>query len=141
MSKTTKPLGALGLLTLCGLPSSALAAGVSDGSSVTVSSSQVLNEYAELASSVSAGATTLTVTDIGDLDERSSGTYAQGSVDAGTLLLVIQMQGASFTTSDSSSFGTHAAVSFVLGHRLADKFSEASNFPWRSLAVCEFWAA
>ena len=100
----------LGLLALCGLSSSAFAAGVSDGSSVVVTSEVVLNEYAELALDVAAGASTLSVTDIGDLDERTSGTFAQNSIDQGTLLLVIQMQGADFTTTNAASFGTLSAT-------------------------------
>ena len=100
----------LGLLALCGLSSSAFAAGVSDGSSVAVTSEVVLNEYAELASDVAAGATSLSVTDIGDLDERTSGNFAQTAVDQGTLLLVIQMQGADFSTTNAASFGTVSAT-------------------------------
>ena len=83
---------------------------MSDGSSVVVTSEVVLNEYAELALDVAAGASTLSVTDIGDLDERTSGTFAQNSIDQGTLLLVIQMQGADFTTTNAASFGTLSAT-------------------------------
>jgi MYXO-CTERM domain-containing protein len=74
-----------------------------DGATTITAANTVLNQYAVLAADVTAGATTLTVTDIADLDASTNG---WGRLAPGDLLMVVQMQGATIDTSDSRSYGT-----------------------------------
>lgn len=72
-----------------------------DGSKTIASASVILNEFTALTSSAAVGATTISVA--------SSSLNANGrfssSLSAGDLILIIQMQGASITTTDISTYG------------------------------------
>lgn len=72
-----------------------------DGALTVSTQNTVLNAYSALAADAAAGATSLVITSAGQLDLPAP----MGPLDAGDLLLVIQMQGAVIDTSDSISFG------------------------------------
>ncbi len=61
----------------------------------------VVNAYAVLATDVAAGAASFSVTNVADL-----ATAGLGPVGAGDLLMLIQMQGATITTTDNAAYGT-----------------------------------
>lgn len=73
------------------------------GDYTVTSPDTVLNEYAVLAADALAGSSTITVTDIADLD---SPLPELGPLQADDVLMIIQMQGASIDTSNTSSYGT-----------------------------------
>ncbi len=68
----------------------------------TVSTSNVkLNEYTNLTANAASGATSLTVTN----SRLNSNSRFSGNMVAGELILIIQMQGATITTSDNANYG------------------------------------
>ncbi|QRN97239.1 OmpA family protein [Archangium violaceum] len=71
-----------------------------DGELTVSAAGTVLNRYAVLAADVSAGATTLELTNAPDLDSPEFGPLAVGD-----LLLIVQMQGAEMDTTDTESYG------------------------------------
>jgi len=75
-----------------------------DGSLTVAAANTILNRYAALSSSASAGGSSITVTDIANL-------YPNGIASApGDLLLIYQAQGATIDlTSNTSSYGTVTA--------------------------------
>ena len=72
-----------------------------DGAKTVTSANTILNEFTTLTANASAGASTISVS--------SSSLNANGrfssSLAAGDLILIIQMQGASITSNDNSSYG------------------------------------
>ncbi len=83
-----------------GLPSQERSVIGGDGPLTVSAPGTVLNRYAVLAADVSAGATSLEVTNAADLDDADF-----GPLSLGDLLFIVQMQGASIDTSDSASYG------------------------------------
>jgi uncharacterized repeat protein (TIGR01451 family) len=81
-------------------PSQEAALAGADGDA-TINAATTINQYAVLAADASAGATSIQVTDASDLNDP-----ALGPLEAGDLVFIIQMQGASIDTSDSPSYGT-----------------------------------
>jgi len=74
----------------------------------------ILNRYTSLASSAAAGATSITVSNITDLSGATSFTnsvnpYPTNALTVGDLILIVQMQGATIGTSNTSTYGTIAA--------------------------------
>lgn len=96
--------GTLGVVGVA-LPYLAVGAPASDGSLTVSTSGRVVNTYTSLASDVSAAATSFTVTDVNELDDTSSTPFATTDIGSGTLLLIVQMNGATVTTSNTSAFG------------------------------------
>ncbi|WP_224245435.1 Ig-like domain-containing protein [Hyalangium gracile] len=104
------------LLALCGIFATACEQTLSDASpptsqakalvgadgdfTVTVPNT-VLNRYAVLAADAAAGATSVQVTAATDLEDPNF-----GPLEAGDLVFIIQMQGASIDTSDGPAYGT-----------------------------------
>lgn len=84
-----------------GTSESALANPGKDGARTITAAGTIVNEYTTLSSNVSAGATSLTVA----ASSLNANSRFSGSLSAGDLVLIIQMQGASITTSDNSSYG------------------------------------
>jgi len=92
---------------------------LSPGSSATY----IVNRYSALASSAAAGANSVTVSSITDLSGSTSFTNSYNSFNtaaltAGDLVLVIQVQGASITTTDNSSYGNITAYNNVGNYEL-----------------------
>lgn len=79
----------------------------SNGDYTVISPDTVLNEYAVLAADALAGTSTITVTDITDLDSPIPGL---GPIGTGDLLMIIQMQGATIDTSNTVSYGSVTAL-------------------------------
>lgn len=78
---------------------------VGQDGTLSVSTNTVLNEYAVLSANAAVGATTITVSNASNLDSATFGALA-----AGDLLLIIQMQGATIDTTDTSAFGNVTAL-------------------------------
>ncbi|AKJ02477.1 putative repeat protein (TIGR01451 family) [Archangium gephyra] len=72
-----------------------------DGELTVTTANTVLNQYAAVATDVSAGATSLELVNAADL-----GSTRFGPLAAGDLVLIVQMQGAAIDTSDTASYGT-----------------------------------
>jgi hypothetical protein len=72
-----------------------------DGSKTITTANQIVNEFTNLTSNASAGATTISV---GSSSLNSNSRFSS-SLSAGDLILIIQMQGATITTTDNSSYG------------------------------------
>ncbi|HYH97927.1 OmpA family protein [Hyalangium sp.] len=72
-----------------------------DGDVTILAPDTILNRYAVLAADASAGATSIQVTAASDLNDPNF-----GPLEAGDVVFIIQMQGASIDTSDSPSYGT-----------------------------------
>ena len=87
----------------------------------TIDAGRVLNEYAALTADALAGATSINVADVTTLDS-----VAYGPLEAGDLLMIIQMQGADIDTSDTVSYG---AVTNLLGAGLYEFIEVASITP------------
>lgn len=73
-----------------------------DGTKTVTAANTIVNEYTTLSSNVSAGATSLSVA----ASSLNANSRFSGSLAAGDLILIIQMQGASISTSNSSSYGS-----------------------------------
>ncbi|MEZ4221550.1 MAG: MYXO-CTERM sorting domain-containing protein [Polyangiaceae bacterium] len=76
-----------------------------DGAVTVAAANAVLNEYGVLQGNVAAGATSLTVTNIANLNSTTFGALA-----AGDLVMIIQMRGASINTTDSVNYGSVTAL-------------------------------
>src|SRR5262249_26538123 len=74
-----------------------------NGVLTVASADQIINQYAVLAADVTAGATSITVTDIGDFKAASS-LFASG-LAAGDLIMIYQPQGATIEAPDDESYG------------------------------------
>ena len=85
-----------------GTSESALANPGKDGTKTITALNTIVNEYTTLSSNVSAGGTSLTVAS----STLNANSRFAGSLAAGDLVLIIQMQGASISTSDNSSYGS-----------------------------------
>ncbi|MBK9637551.1 MAG: T9SS type A sorting domain-containing protein [Bacteroidetes bacterium] len=72
-----------------------------DGAKTITALNTILNEFTSLTSNASAGATTISVSS----SSLNANSRFSSSLSAGDLILIIQMQGASITTSDNSSYG------------------------------------
>jgi hypothetical protein len=100
----------------------------SPGSSTTV----VANKYSALASSVSSGATSVTVSNIAQLAGSYSFTnsvnaFANDALEAGDLVMIVQMQGATITTTDNSSYGAITGYNNTGNYELRTVSSVSSN--------------
>ena len=82
-------------------PSQEAALAGADGDATILFPGTIINRYAVLAADASAGATSIEVTAASDLNDPDL-----GPLEAGDLVFIIQMQGASIDTSDSPSYGT-----------------------------------
>lgn len=71
-----------------------------DGALTVNAPSTVLNQYAVLGANAAAGATSITVTNINDLNSAQFGPLAPGD-----LILLVQMQGATIDTSNTAQYG------------------------------------
>ncbi|MDY7231400.1 Ig-like domain-containing protein [Hyalangium rubrum] len=76
-----------------------------DGNYTVTTANEQLNRYTTLAANVAAGATTLQVSSRTELDSPQFGTLA-----AGDLLMIIQMQGATIDTADAAGYGAVTAL-------------------------------
>jgi hypothetical protein len=72
-----------------------------DGSKTITIANQIVNEFTNLTANASSGATTITVSS----SSLNANSRFSSSLAAGDLILIIQMQGASITTTDNSSYG------------------------------------
>lgn len=106
-----------------------------DGNFSTTASTLV-NKYVTLASSASAGATSIKVINIAHLSRTDAtapntnlGTsvYAANALAAGDLVMIIQMQGADMTTTDNSSYGNISAYNNTGNYELKTVLSVAGN--------------
>lgn len=76
-----------------------------DGDFTVTAANTVLNNYTALATDVVAGATSFEVDRRADLNNSIN-----GNLEAGDLLLIIQMQGATISTTDTVNYGTVSAL-------------------------------
>lgn len=100
----------------------------SPGSSGTV----IVNRYAVLSASVSAGATSITVTNIADLSGSTSFTnsvnaFATAALSPGDLIMIIQIQGADMSTSNDATYGNITAYNNTGNYELQVVTSITSN--------------
>ena len=72
-----------------------------DGAKTISALNTIVNEFTSLTSNASAGSTTIAVSS----SSLNANSRFSGSLSAGDLILIIQMQGASISTSDNSSYG------------------------------------
>ena len=93
---------ALFVLNNLGTSEETLANPGKDGSKTITTSNTIVNEYTTLTSNASSGSTTLNVA---ASTLNANGRFS-GSLAAGDLVLIIQMQGASISTNNNSSYGT-----------------------------------
>lgn len=82
---------------------------------LTINTVATVNEWAALALNASAGANSLTVTDITQLDSTRFGT-----IDTGDLLLVVQMQGATIDATDTAAYGAVTALQSAGQHEVIE---------------------
>ncbi|MEY3212070.1 MAG: hypothetical protein RIT28_2551, partial [Pseudomonadota bacterium] len=111
-------LPATPLLLLLMLPSVVSAAG--DGTLSVTTSGVVVNAYAQVDRDITAGSTSVRVADINDLDSPASGIFATTDLAAGDLVLIVQMQGASYTSTNTLSFGEVTALNGAGNYELAE---------------------
>jgi uncharacterized protein (TIGR03382 family) len=97
------------------LGTSELAVVGQDGALTVNVASTVLNQYAALAANAAVGATSLTVTSVANLSSPAFGDLA-----AGDLLMVIQMQGATIDTTNTTAYGNVTAVGSAGNYELVD---------------------
>lgn len=100
--------------------------------SYTTAGSYVLNRYSALGSSVSAGAFSLTVNDMAELNgslsfAKSVNPYANDGLSNGDLVLIIQMQGADITTTNTSSYGTIVNYNNTGSYELKTVYNVSGN--------------
>lgn len=117
-------LVALGVLWLLGCqrpgvesvpPAAERAAVVATDGAYTVNGVEQLNQWAVLAANAAAGGSSLRVTDITQLDSPLFGPIAPGD-----LVLVVQMQGATFNTTDTALFGEVSSLNSAGLHELIE---------------------
>jgi hypothetical protein len=80
-----------------------------DGSLTVTTTGVILNRYDVLAASASAGATSITVTDINNLAGGAVGVnnpYATSALSYGDLIMIIKMQGATITSTNDATYGS-----------------------------------
>ncbi len=104
-----------------GAPQHLQQAAIGDDGTFSVASVKVLNQYAVLAANATKGATSILVTNEPDLDSADFGPLKSGS-----LLMIMQMQGASMDTTDTVNYGSVDAGSAGL-HELIVVGSIAGN--------------
>jgi len=95
------------------------------GALTIASANQVVNQYAVLAADVAAGATTITVTDIGDF-AMAPPVFASG-LAAGDLIMIYQPQGATIDATDTASYGTVTALGGAGNYELVHVASVAAS--------------
>ena len=103
-----------------------------DGAETISTTGVIFNRYAALASSASAGATTITVDNIANLSASAivgtdNNPYATDALGYGDLLMIIKMQGASINTTNSSSYGSISAYNNTGVYELSMVQSVAGN--------------
>ena len=111
-------LPATPLLLLLMLPSVVSAAG--DSTLSVTTSGVVVNAYAMVDRDITAGSTSVRVADINDLDSPASGIFTTTDLAAGDLVLIVQMQGASYTSTNTLSFGEVTALNGAGNYELAE---------------------
>jgi|GEM_PF-6094103 len=92
----------------------------------------IANKYSALASSAASGATSVTVSNISQLAGSYSFTNSVNAFDtdpltAGDLVMIIQMQGASITTTDNTSYGAVTAYNNTGNYELRTVLSVSGN--------------
>ncbi|MBI1343187.1 MAG: T9SS type A sorting domain-containing protein [Terrimonas sp.] len=104
-----------------------------DGSkSYTTAGSYVLNRYATLSASVSAGTLSLSVSNIADLNgsmsfSKSVNPYANDALSNGDLVLIIQVQGADITTSNTAAYGAITSYNNTGNYELKTVYNVSGN--------------
>ncbi len=93
-----------------------------DGAFTVTAANTVLNTYAALQNDAAAGATSIRVATIGNLDSPQFGPLA-----AGDLLMIIQMQGATIATPDTVGYGAVTALNSAGLYELVSVASVAGN--------------
>lgn len=106
----------------------------SPGSSTTIAP----NRYSALASSAASGSTTVTVTSITNLSGTTTFTnsvnyFATAALAPGDLVMVIQMQGATITTTDDANYGNITAYNNTGNYELKTVLSISTN----TITFCE----
>lgn len=100
--------------------------------SFTTSGSYILNRYAVLASTASAGTLSITVDDISNLNGSASFTnsfnpYADNAVRRGDLVMIIQMQGADINTANDANYGNITSYNNTGKYEVATVYSVSGN--------------
>lgn len=114
---------ALFILNNLGPSEEASASPGKDGSKTITSVNTIVNEYTYLTNDVSAGATQIKC----NSNTLNANSRFSGNLAAGDLLLIIQMQGATITTSDNSSYGNVSSYNNCGLHEFAKVSSIGSS--------------
>jgi hypothetical protein len=102
----------------------------------STASSTLVNKYVTLASSASAGVTSITVSNITHLKRTDATTpnvslgtsiFANDALTPGDLVMIIQMQGADIATTDDANYGNITAYNNTGNYELKTVLSIASN--------------
>ncbi len=97
----------------------------------------VANRYSALAASVSSGANSITVSNISDLAGSASlanatNMFSNDAIQAGDLILIIQVQGADISTADDATYGDITAYNNTGNYELLQVSSVATN----TISIC-----
>jgi len=106
-----------------GSSKSTLAVAGQHGSKIVSTSNVILNEYTTLSNDAAVGATTITVA---SSSLNANGRFASG-LAAGELVMIIQMQGATISTSNNSSYGSVTNYNNCGNHEFAEVLSVPSS--------------
>lgn len=87
-----------------------------DGAKSILSGTVILNEFTTLTSNASIGATTISVA----ASSLNANNRFSSGLSAGDLIMIIQMQGATITTSNNSTYGTISAYNNCGNYEFAD---------------------
>lgn len=93
-----------------------------DGAETISTSGVVFNRYDVLATSISAGATTFSVTNVANLAGGAAGVnnpYATSALAYGDLIMIIKMQGATIDVTNTTTYGNVTAANGVGTYELA----------------------
>ena len=97
-----------------------------EGNFTVTGASTQLNQYSGLAAAAAVGATQLTVNNIAELTS-SAAQGNWGALAKDDLLMVIQMRGASITSTDNAAYGTLGALGGAGNYELVTVASIAGN--------------
>ncbi len=104
-----------------------------DGSPTISVAGTILNQYSALTASAVVDGTTLTVTSIAELDATAVGF---GPLAAGDELMVIQMQGATISSADDTTYGTITALNSAGRYEFVNVASISGNTITITTADC-----
>ncbi|HEX8703696.1 MAG TPA: DUF11 domain-containing protein, partial [Myxococcaceae bacterium] len=93
-----------------------------DGPYTVTIAGEVLNRYTRLGANATAGAASITVNDVTELNSTQF-----GPLESGDLLMIIQMQGATINTSDTVDYGSVTALNGAGNYELVTVASVAGN--------------